>query len=176
MIKKIAITIVMICLVYLGLAFMQPDAFSAQRSTTITAPPEKIIALIDNFHSWGSWSPWEHLDPAMKRSFSGAASNKGAVYGWEGNDKVGAGRMEITDETAPSKVVIKLDFFKPFSANNMTEFTLEPKGDATTVTWKMSGPQPFVTKLMTVFASMDSMIGKDFEKGLANMKAVAEKK
>jgi hypothetical protein len=115
------------------------------------------------------------MDPAMKRAHSGAASGKGAVYEWEGNDKVGKGRMEIVDAAPPSKVVIKLDFLKPFEAHNTAEFTLEPQGDSTHLTWTMYGPAPFVSKLMQVFVSMDSMIGKDFEAGLANMKAAAEK-
>ena len=111
----------------------------------------------------------------MKRTHSGAASGKGAVYEWEGNSKVGKGRMEIVDTSPPSKVTVKLDFLKPFEGHNVAEFTLEPKGDSTNVTWAMHGPAPYISKLMAVFVSMDSMVGKDFEAGLANMKAAAEK-
>lgn len=175
MIKKIALAIVVILVIILGMAAMQPSSFSVKREIAIKAPPEKIIPLVSDFHNWGSWSPWEHLDPKMKRTFSGADNGKGAAYAWEGNDDVGAGRMEITDVTVPSKVDIKLDFLRPFESHNTTEFTLTPQGDATTVTWNMTGPMPFITKIMSVFVSMDKMIGKDFEKGLANLKAAAEK-
>ncbi len=175
MLKKVAIAVALLILIVLGLAAMQPDSYKVQRSATIKAPPEKIIPLISDFHNWASWSPWENLDPAMKRTFSGAAKDKGAVYAWEGNDKVGAGRMEILDVTQPTKVDIKLDFLRPFESHCQTVFTLEPKGDSTTVTWTMSGPSAFITKLMGLFASMDSMVGKDFEAGLASMQSVAEK-
>jgi hypothetical protein len=115
------------------------------------------------------------MDPAMKRTYSGAASGKGAVYAWEGNNKVGEGRMEITDVSPPSKVTIKLDFVKPIEGHNIAEFTLEPKGESTNVTWAMYGPSAYIAKVIGVFVSMDSMIGKDFETGLANLKTVAEK-
>ena len=174
MIKKIALAIVVVLLVILGLAATKPDTFAVKREIAIKAPPEKIAPLIADFHQWASWSPWEPLDPKMQRPFSGAPAGPGAVYSWQGDDKVGAGRMEITGQD-PSKVVIKLDFLKPFESNNTAEFVLTPKGDTTTVTWNMSGPMPFISKIMTVFVSMDSMIGKDFEKGLASMKTVAEK-
>jgi uncharacterized protein YndB with AHSA1/START domain len=175
MIKKLALVVVAVLVIILGMAAMQPNTFGVKRVTTIKAPPEKIVALINDFNNWSSWSPWEHLDPNMKRTFSGAPSGKGAVYNWEGNKDVGAGRMEITDVTAPSKVVIKLDFLRPFEAHNTTEFTLEPQGEMTAVSWNMSGPMPFISKIMSVFTSMDAMIGKDFEKGLEKMKAAAEK-
>lgn len=175
MLKKIAIALVVLILIVLGLAAMQPDSYKVTRSATIKAPPEKIIPLISDFHNWASWSPWENLDPAMKRTFSGAPKDKGAIYAWEGNDKVGAGRMEILGVTQPTKVDIQLDFLRPFESHCQTVFTLEPKGDSTTVTWTMSGPSAFITKLMGLVASMDSMVGKDFEAGLASMKSVAEK-
>jgi hypothetical protein len=175
MLKKIAIGVVVLILIVLGLAAMQPDSFRVQRTIAIKAPPEKIQPLISDFHNWPAWSPWEKLDPAMKRTYSGAPKDQGAVYAWEGDDKVGAGRMEITGLAQPTKVDIKLDFLKPFESHCLTEFVLEPKGDLTTVTWTMSGPSNFMTKLMGLAVSMDKMIGKDFETGLANMKAVAEK-
>ncbi|KQW93814.1 polyketide cyclase [Massilia sp. Root418] len=175
MLKKIAIGITAIILIILGLALAQPDNFTVTRSTTIKAAPEKIYPLISDFHNWKAWSPWEQLDPNMVRTFSGAPSGVGAVYGWEGNDQVGAGRMEITSASVPTRIGIKLDFLKPFDSHNTTTFTLEPKGDSTTVVWTMSGPSAFITKLMGVFVSMDKMVGPDFEKGLASMKALAEK-
>jgi uncharacterized protein YndB with AHSA1/START domain len=174
MIKKIAIGVAAIIAIILILALMQPNDFKIVRSTTIKAPAEKIVPLISDFHQWGSWSPWEKLDPAMVRTHSGAASGQGAHYHWKGNDQVGEGHMEVLN-VAPNAVKIKLDFLSPFEAHNITDFVLDTKGDTTTVTWSMSGPSNFMTKLMGVFVSMDKMVGPDFEKGLASMKAVAEK-
>jgi hypothetical protein len=175
MLKKIALGVIAIVVIILGLAAMKPDTFSVKRVVSIKAPPEKIAAMITDFHQWGSWSPWEHLDPNMKRTYSGAPTGKGAIYEWEGNKDVGKGRMEIIDANAPTKTVIKLDFLQPFESHNTTEFSLTPQGDMTNVSWDMTGPMPFISKIMSVFISMDSMIGKDFDKGLANMKATAEK-
>ena len=156
-------------------AAAKPDTFSVQRGATMKTPPEKIFSLINDFHQWGSWSPWENKDPAMKRTFGGAESGTGAVYAWDGNKNVGSGRMEILDASAPSKIVIKLDFFRPFEGHNTAEFTMLPQGDATHVTWLMHGPAPFMSKLMRVFINLDHMIGKDFEAGLANLKRLTEK-
>ena len=175
MFKYIGIAVVVVIAAVLALAATRPDTFRVERSTTIKAPPEKVYALIDDFHQWQQWSPWERLDPAMKRNHGGAPKGKGALYGWEGNKEVGKGQMEITEATPPSRVVIKLDFLAPFEAHNTAEFVLAPQGDATTVTWAMSGPNLFIGKVMSLFASMDRLVGKDFERGLANLKAVAEK-
>jgi hypothetical protein len=175
MFRKIAIVVGVLIAGVLGFAMTKPDSFHVQRTTKIKAPPDKIFPLINDFHSWSSWSPWEKVDPAMKRTHSGAASGKGAVYEWDGNSQVGKGRMEITDASAPSKVTIKLDFLKPIEGHNTAEFTLEPEGDSTNVTWAMRGPAPFLSKVMQVFISMDSMLGKEFDTGLANMKSAAEK-
>src|SRR6266566_802571 len=170
----IAIVLVVAIAIILILAAIKPDRFSFQRATTIKAPPEKIFPLINDFHQWGTWSPYETKDPAMKRSYGGAASGKGAIYGWEGNNNVGCGRMEIIDAAAPSKIVIKLDFLKPFEGHNTAEFTMLPQGDATYLTWAMHGPSPFMSKLIHVFINMDNMIGKDFETGLANLNPLTE--
>jgi uncharacterized protein YndB with AHSA1/START domain len=175
MLKKIALVVVVLVAALLAFAATKPDSFRVQRAASINAPPEKIYPLISDLRRWGAWSPWEKLDPAMKRTHSGAASGRGAVYEWDGNKEVGAGRMEIVEVSPPSAVRIKLDFLKPFAAHNFAEFTLEPKGDATTVTWAMYGPNTYVSKLMSVFFSMDSMLGKYFETGLANLKAASEK-
>jgi hypothetical protein len=171
----IAVVLAIAIAVILILATAKPDRFGIQRATTVKAPPEKIFPLINDFHQWGTWSPYENKDPAMKRSYSGAASGEGAIYAWEGNKNVGSGRMEILDSSAPSKIVIKLDFFKPFEGHNTAEFTMLPHGDATDVTWLMHGPLPFMGKIMHVFINMDRMIGKDFEIGLANLKRLTEK-
>jgi len=164
----IAIAVVLI------LAATKPDTFSVRRATTIKAPPGKVFPLINDFHQWGSWSPYEHKDPAMKRSYSGTESGKGAIYAWDGNRNVGSGRMEIIDASAPSKIVIKLDFFTPFEGHNTAEFTMLPQADGTNVTWLMHGPAPFMSKVMQVFINIDHMVGKDFEVGLANLKRLAE--
>jgi len=156
-------------------ATTRPDSFSVQRTATIRAPADRVFMLINDFHRWGEWSPWEKLDPAMKRTFGGPAAGPGSSYEWTGNSKVGAGRMEILKATPASKVDIQLDFIKPFEGHNITEFTLTPQGPNTEVRWLMHGPAPFVTKLMGVFVSMDAMIGKDFEAGLSNLKNAAEK-
>lgn len=175
MIKAIGIVVVLAIVGVLIFAATKPDSFRVQRATSIKAPPERIFPLINEFQRWGAWSPYEKKDPAMKRTLSGPAGGKGAVYAWEGNGDVGQGRMEIADASAPSRVTIRLDFVKPFEAHNIVDFTLEPKGDATSVTWDMRGPMPFISKVITIFVDMDRMVGSDFEAGLANLKAIAEK-
>lgn len=168
-ILAVAIAIVLV------LAATKPDTLRVQREATIKAPAEKIFPLIDDFHQWVAWSPYEKKDPAMKRSYEGAESGKGAVYAWDGNNNVGSGRMEILESSAPSKIVIKLDFFKPFEGHNTAEFTMLPQGDATHLTWLMRGPAPLMSRVMQVFINLDHMIGRDFEAGLANLKQLTEK-
>jgi uncharacterized protein YndB with AHSA1/START domain len=170
----IALVLAAAIAVVLILAATKPSTFSVRRATTIKAPPGKIFPLINDFHQWGSWSPYEHKDPAMKRSYSGTESGKGAIYAWDGNRNVGSGRMEIIDASAPSKIVIKLDFFTPFEGHNTAEFTMLPQADGTNVTWLMHGPAPIMSKVMQVFINIDHMVGKDFEVGLANLKRLAE--
>jgi hypothetical protein len=176
---KVALIIVAVLAIavvaILAYAATRPDSFSVQRSTTVEAPAGRIFPFINDLHAWTAWSPYETRDPGMKRSYGGAASGKGATYAWDGNRNVGAGHMEILDAPAPSRVTIKLDFSRPFEGHNTAEFTLEPQGDATKVTWAMHGPALFVGKVMGLFIDMDAMIGKDFEAGLANLKALAEK-
>lgn len=176
MLKILGLVVAVALVAVLVLATRKPDSFRVQRAITIQAPPEKIFALINDFHAWAAWSPWEKLDPDMKRTFTGAASGPGSAYAWEGNSKVGQGRMEIREMQAPANIRIQLDFLKPFEAHNTAVFTLQPMADGTHVSWVMEGPAPFISKLMQVFISMDAMVGKDFEAGLANMKAAAEKK
>lgn len=175
MLKKILIVLVLAIAGVLIYAATKPDTFQVQRKATIAAPPDKVFALIDDFHRWGEWSPWEKLDPAMTRTFEGPASGPGAVYAWKGNKDVGQGRMEIAESTPPSRIAIKLDFIEPMESNNVTEFVLAPKDGGTEVTWTMRGPSPYLTKLMDTVVGMDRMIGKDFEAGLANLKAAAER-
>ncbi|MBN9487153.1 MAG: SRPBCC family protein [Alphaproteobacteria bacterium] len=178
MLRFVAILAALVVVVVAGIliyAATKPDSFSVQRSANVKAPPDKIFALIADLRGWSAWSPYEKKDPDMKRTFSGAASGKGAIYEWTGNKDVGQGRMEIIDVTTPSKVTIKLDFLKPFEAHNTAEFTMVPAGDNTTVTWAMYGPSPYVAKIMGTLFDLDKMIGNDFEAGLAALKTVAEK-
>jgi carbon monoxide dehydrogenase subunit G len=172
--KNIAVIVVLAVVVMLVLAARKPDQFRVQRSASIDAPPERIYAFINDFHRWGAWSPYEHKDPDMKRSFGGAGSGRGSIYEWAGNSNVGSGRMEIVESSEPSKITIQLDFLTPFEAHNIATFTMEPAGGATNVTWVMDGPTPFVGKIIHVFLNMDRMVGTDFEAGLANLKTAAE--
>ncbi len=175
MLKIIVIIIVAAIAAVLIFAAMQPDSFRVQRSVTIKAPPEKIFAAINDFHRWEAWSPWEKVDPAVKRSYSSADNGKGAVYAWEGNSEIGQGRMEIIESIPSSKLLVKIEFIKPFAATNTVEFNLAQNGENTTVTQAMYGPSPFISKLMGLFFSMDKMVGGKYEEGLASLKAIAEK-
>jgi uncharacterized protein YndB with AHSA1/START domain len=174
MLKTIAIILALLIAAVLIYAATKPDDFRIERSTTIKAPPEKVSAYLTDFKQWAAWSPWEAKDPVMKRTYSGAVTGKGAVYGWEGNKEVGTGRMEILD-VQPQKVTIKLDFLAPFEAHNTAEFTMQAEGDSTKLTWAMFGPANYMTKVMSVVMSMDKMVGPDFEAGLAKLKTAAEK-
>ena len=175
MLLGFAIVVAAALAVILAIAATKPATFRIERTASIAAPPERIFPLVKDFRGWRAWSPYEKLDPEMKRTFSGATCGKGAAYAWDGNSKAGAGRMEITDAAAPSKVVIRLDFDRPFKAHNVAEFSIEPRPDGSRVTWTMTGPNLFMGKVMSVFMNMDTLIGKDFEAGLANLKAIAEK-
>jgi len=175
MLTKILIAVAVVIAGILIYAATLPDSFRIERSAVIKAQPEKVFAQINEFKSWTAWSPWERIDPALKRSYSGPEKGKGAAYAWEGNKDVGSGRMEIAESIAPSKVTIKLDFLKPFEAHNTTEFTIVRQGDASSVNWAMFGPSPYVSKLMGIFFNMDRMVGGQFEQGLANLKSISEK-
>jgi Polyketide cyclase / dehydrase and lipid transport len=176
MFKWIGGLAVVAVVVVLILAAMKPSTFVVERSVTINASPEKIAPLINDFHNWDAWSPWAKLDPAMKTTYSGPASGVGSVYEWEGNSKVGKGRMEMR-VVQPLKTSLKLDFLKPFETHNTADFVLQPEGNtATRVTWVMYGPLTFIPgKLMSVFTTMDNVIGDDFQRGLASLKTAAEK-
>src|SRR6202035_5543745 len=151
----VAVVLAIAIAIVLILAATKPDTFSVRRETSVKAPPERLFPLINDFHQWGTWSPYENKDPAMKRTYSGAASGKGAVYAWDGNKNVGSGRMEILEASMPSKIVIKLDFFTPFEGHNTAEFTMLPQGDTTSVDWLMHGPASLIAKLMHVVMSID---------------------
>ena len=178
MIKTIAMVFGVAILVILVYAATRPGDFRVERQILVKAAPEKIFANLNDFKLWAGWSPWEKLDPQMKRTFSPVTAGKGASYGWAG-DKAGVGRMEILESTPATALKIQLDFTKPFEAHNTVEFTLKPQGDpalgTTQITWAMYGPMAYLNKLVGVFMSMDAIVGKDFEAGLRDLKAVSEK-
>ena len=147
-----------------------PGRFRVERSATIQAPAEEIFALISDFREWRVWSPFEKLDPYMNRLYTGEEAGTGAVYEWAGNRKAGQGRMEIVDAQPGTKLTIRLDFVKPFDGHNVAEFTLQRAGAATRVTWTMCGAEC----LLAQFVGMDRLVGRDFEKGLSNLKTLAE--
>jgi uncharacterized protein YndB with AHSA1/START domain len=173
MITTILIVIAVAFAAVLAYAATKPDTFMVRRSTSIAAPPEKIFPMIDDLRAQSAWSPFEK-DPDMKRTHSGAPRGKGAVYEWDGNRQVGAGRIAITDSVSPSKVVLLLDMSRPFKAHNTVEFTLDRIGAGTNVTWAMQGRQPYMAKVMGLFVDCDKMCGGLFEEGLAKLKALAE--
>ena len=178
MLKTLAIIGVVVVVAIAGIllyAATKPDSFRVQRVVLINAPSDKVFPLINDIKAWTAWSPYEKKDPAMKRTYGAVTAGKGATYAWEGDKNVGQGSMEMV-ESGPRKIVIKLDFLKPFEAHNMGEFLLEPKGDSTSVTWATYGPSPYISKVIGTFINIDDMIGRDFEKGLADLKAAAEKK
>jgi uncharacterized protein YndB with AHSA1/START domain len=175
MLKIAALFVAGVVVVVLVIAASRPDTFRIERTLAMKAPPEKVFAHVADFKSWPEWSPWEHRDPNMKRTFSASTSGVGSSYAWEGNKQVGTGRMEFAEVNAPRELRIKLDFLKPFEAHNIAEFSFKPQGEQTVVNWSMHGPQPFLAKVMCLFMDMEKMVGPDFEAGLARLKAVSEK-
>ena len=174
MLKKILIALAVIVIVLVILITLQPATFRIARSTAIAAPVAKVFEQVNDFHKWEGWSPWAKLDPAMKTTFAGAPAGTGAIYSWSGNNDVGEGRMTLTESRPNELVRIKLEFIKPFAATNTTEFAFKPEADKTMVTWTMFGSNNFMAKAFGLFMNMDKMVGGDFEKGLAQLKSVAE--
>lgn len=174
MLKFIVLALAVALAAILLYAATRPGETRVTRSLAIHAAPEKLYALVEDFHAWTAWSPYEKLDPQMQRLYEGAERGKGAAYAWQGNGKAGAGRMRIVDAAPSSRLGIVLDFSKPFVTSNQVEFTFVPRGDATEVTWSMQGPTPYMAKLMGLFFDMDAMIGRDFESGLASLRGLAE--
>jgi hypothetical protein len=167
-------SIAAIIVIFIIVAAMQPAEFRITRSAGMSAPASAVFAQVNDFHNWEAWSPWAKIDPAMKQTYDGAPAGVGAVYSWSGNKQVGEGRMTITESRPSDLVRINLEFFKPFKANNIAEFTFAAEGDKTAVTWSMSGRKNFMFKAVGLFMNMDKLIGNDFEKGLAQMKTVVE--
>lgn len=176
MLKKAAIAFAVVVAAVLGLAATKPDSFRVERRVLVNVAPDKVFPYLDDPRKTAEWSPWEKKDPAMKKIFSGAAKGKGAVYEWEGNKEVGSGRLEITEVVAPSKVVMDLHFLRPMEGRNVAMYVVTPKDGGSEVAWSIEGPAPFLTKLFGVFMDMDKMIGGEFEKGLADLKLMAEKR
>ncbi|HLW64611.1 MAG TPA: SRPBCC family protein [Gemmataceae bacterium] len=162
--------------VFVAIVAMQPSAFRIERSATMSAPPTAPFALVNDFHNWDGWAPWMQIDPTMKKTYEGSLSGTGAKYSWLGNKQVGEGRMTITESRPNEFIRIDLQFIQPFKANNISEFLFKADGPKTTVTWSMTGTKNFMFKAMGLFMSMDKMVGKDFEKGLAGMKEIVEAK
>jgi hypothetical protein len=178
MITKIILgTVAVLAILILGFVIivsLQPSDFRISRSAKMKAPPSAVFAELNNFHRWDAWSPWAQLDPNAKATFDGSTSGTGATFTWSGNDKVGAGRQTIVESRPDELVRIKLEFERPMKATSTAEFTLKPEGDQTLVTWSMFGTNNFMGKAVSLFMDCDKMVGSEFEKGLANMKAVVE--
>lgn len=173
MLTTILVVVAFIVVAFIVFVALRPPDFTVTRSAKIAAPPPAVFAQVNDLRCWKAWSPWEGLDPALKRTYEGPAQGTGAIYRWAGNAKVGQGSMTITESRPDEIVRFKIEFLKPFKATNTTEFTFKPVGEQTQVTWTMSGRCNFVTKAMKLFMSMDKMIGTQFEKGLAQLNTVA---
>jgi uncharacterized protein YndB with AHSA1/START domain len=176
MIRKTVIIIAILVAALLVIIATRPPVFRLERSTVIAAPPEQVFGHINDFHKWEAWSPWAKLDPNSKTTFEGPPNGKGAIFKWAGNNEVGEGRQEIIESEAPQRIVIRLEFIKPFKALNQTEFTLKPEAGGTQVTWAMSGKNNFMAKAVSLFMDCEKMVGPDFEKGLASLKTISEAK
>ncbi|MDB6082175.1 MAG: hypothetical protein JWN43_56 [Gammaproteobacteria bacterium] len=175
MLKLFAVALVVALIAFLLYVAAKPDAFRIERSQTVSAPPPLIFALVNDLHRFNTWNPFALMDPTLKIIYSGPPAGMGAAYEWDGTGKAGKGRMEITDSLAPSTVVLKLEFQKPFAATNTVTFTIVPAGPASEVTWAMSGYSTYLQKVMGTLFNMDRMVGGEFAKGLANLKAIAER-
>jgi uncharacterized protein YndB with AHSA1/START domain len=174
MLKTILLVVAAVIAALLTYAAFKPDSFRLSRSTTIAAPPDKVFALINDLRQFNTWNPFAKMEATVVLTYDSVAAGVGGAYHWKG-DKTGEGRMQITESVPAQRVSAKLDFTKPFEAHNQVDFTVQPQGNGSTVTWAMHGPMPYLNRLMTIFFDMDKTVGKDFEAGLANLKALAEK-
>lgn len=176
MLWYILAAVVLLLVIFLIVAAIQPEDFRVARTLCMKAPAAAPFAQVNDFHLWEHWSPWLKLDPAAKLTFDGAPAGKGAIYSWDGNKNVGAGRSTILESKPNERILIQLDFLRPFRATNNAEFTFRPAGDETAVTWTLTGKKPnLMFKAMHMFMNMDKMVGSQFEKGLADMKAIVER-
>jgi hypothetical protein len=174
MLKKILIALAVIVIVFVGVVAMQSSEFRIARTATMSAPAPVVFAQVNDFRKWRAWSPYEKLDPAMKRTYEGAPAGTGAIYTWAGNSQAGEGRSTITESRPSDLIRIKLEFVRPFAATNTAEFTFKPEGDQTVVTWSLAGKKNFTAKAVHLFMNMDKMVGGQFGEGLARMKSVVE--
>ena len=177
MLKWSLAAIAALVVIFLIVVALQPSDFKVERSATMRAPAPAAFAQVNDFQNWQAWSPWEKVDPALKRQYEGPKAGTGAVYAWQGNKDVGEGRMTIMESRPGELVRIKLEFFKPFAATNTAEFSFKPAGaDTTAVTWSMAGQNNFLSKAMCLFIDMDRMVGGMFDQGLTQMKAIVERR
>jgi uncharacterized protein YndB with AHSA1/START domain len=174
MLKTILLIVAAVIAALLAYAAFKPDTFRLQRSATIAAPPAKVFALINDLRQFNTWNPFAKMEPSVVITYDATSAGVGGAYNWKG-EKTGEGRMQITESVPAQRVSAKLDFTKPFEAHNLVDFTVQPQGSGSTVTWAMHGPMPYLNRVMTIFFDMDKTVGKDFEAGLANLKALAEK-
>jgi hypothetical protein len=175
MLKKILIGLAVVIIVFVIVVALQPSDYRVTRSETIAAPPETVFAQVNDFQKWRAWSPWEQMDPDMKRTYEGPSAGTGAKYAWVGNNDVGSGSMTITESRPSDLIDIKLEFIEPMEGTSDTRFTFAPTADGTKVTWDMTGKNGFVGKAICLFMSMEKMVGTQFEEGLANMKSIVER-
>lgn len=169
-----AVALVGVVVLFVIIVAMQPSDFRVARSAKMKAPPSAVFAQVNDYHNWDAWSPWAKLDPNAKVTFEGPTSGTGAKFAWSGNDKVGAGRQTIVESKPDELIRIQIEFEKPFKATNTAEFSFKPEGDQTLVTWSMFGKNNFLGKAVSLFMDCDKMVGSEFEKGLASMKAIVE--
>jgi uncharacterized protein YndB with AHSA1/START domain len=174
MLTKVLVSVVIIVAAFLGYVVMQPSDFRISREVKINTSAEIPFAKVNDLHKFDAWNPWSKLDPQAKQTFEGPTAGKGAVSSWEGNNEVGSGRMTITESQPNSLILMKLEMFKPFAATNNVEFSFKPEGAQTTVSWIITGQANFISKIFCVFINRDKMIGKEFEKGLEQLKLIAE--
>ena len=174
MVTKILMVMPIVVVVVAGIVALQSSEFRVARTANMSAPAPAVFAQVNDFHKWEAWNPWGKLDPAMKHSYHSASAGTGAVYAWTGNKEVGEGRMTIIESRPYDLIGINLEFFRPFAATNLAEFTFRPEGNQTSVTWSMTGKNNFIAKAVHLFINMDKMVGGQFEQGLAEMKSVVE--
>jgi len=174
MLVKIVAALGVIVIGFVAFVATRPSEYRVARTVTMAAPASAVFPQVNDFHRWGAWNPWAKIDPAMKQTYEGAPAGPGAVYTWAGNKEVGEGRMTVTESRVNELVRINLEFLKPFAATSTAEFTFRPEGDRTAVTWSMVGQANFIAKIIHLFVDMDTMIGGNFERGLADLKSIVE--
>jgi uncharacterized protein YndB with AHSA1/START domain len=174
MLTKTLIALAVVVVAFAAIVAMQPSEFRVARTATIAAPAPAVFAQVNDFHKWRAWSPYDELDPAMRRTYTGAPAGAGASYAWVGNSQAGEGRATIIDSRPNDLIRIQLDFVKPFAGTAFAEFAFRPEGDRTTVEWRLAGRNNFLAKAVHLFLDMDRMVGGQFEQGLAQLKSVVE--